>query len=495
MLRMMALTASRSVCGLSGLLAAALLLGLTGCLSPSSTSPAEPDTTAVLTPQVDLDLAVIQERGRLTAITGYNAISYFIYRGQPMGFELELLQRLADHLDVELDIIVANDLSTMFNLLNRGEGDLIAYNLTITKDRSERVLFTEAHTTTRQVLVQRKPPNWRQIKQHEIEDRLVRSPIDLIGDTVYVKRGSAYLGRLRNLSEEVGGDIYVQQAPGYVTTEELMRRVAEGAIPYTVADQNVARIYQTFYSELDVNTPLSLPQRIAWAVRSNAPALATAINEWLASIKRTPTFNVIYDKYYKDRHAFRRRASSRYLLTEDGHISPYDSLLQTHAEDLNWDWRLLASQVYQESRFDPEAESWAGAVGLMQLMPATAEQYGTADPTDPADNIRAGTRYLDRLDSLWARHIQPPPERIKFVLASYNVGFGHVADARRLAEKYDKDPNHWADVAYYLRRKSEPRFYQDEVVRHGYCRGSEPVAYVRQILARYDQYRSLLAAS
>ena len=159
---------------------------------------------------------------------------------------------------------------------------------------------------------------------------------------------------------------------------------------------------------------------------------------------------------------------------------------------MNWDWRLLASLVYQESQFLPYKKSWAGAVGLMQLMPKTAREFGAHDLLDPQENINAGTNYLRWLQNYW-RDIPNSGERVKFVLASYNVGTGHVQDARRLAEKYGKDPNIWEDnVAFFLLKKSQKEYYDDEVVNFGYCRGEEPIRYVDEILKRYEHYKNLL---
>ena len=160
---------------------------------------------------------------------------------------------------------------------------------------------------------------------------------------------------------------------------------------------------------------------------------------------------------------------------------------------MGWDWRLLASIVYQESNFQPGAESWAGAVGLMQLMPSTAEEFGATDRTNPHQSLKAGTRYLRYLDRLWGKNIQDPKERLKFVLASYNAGLSHIIDARNLTKKYGKDPMKWDDVESFLKQKSNPKFYRDPVAVAGYCKCEEPVNYVRDILSRYEEYKILIS--
>ncbi|RMF58815.1 MAG: lytic transglycosylase F [Calditrichaeota bacterium] len=443
-------------------------------------------------PQVNIDLPEIRKRGRLIALTGYSATSYFIYKGEPMGFEYELLQHLARDLKLDLDIVVVRNLDEIFNLLNEGKGDLVAYSMTITKERKKYVDFTDHHTIIRQVLVQRKPDNWRQMKQHEIERKLIRNVTELIGKKIYVRKGSSYYHRLVHLSDEIGGDIDIVEVPGDVSTEELIGRVSRGEIDYTVADENVAQINAVYYQNIDIKTPISLGQRIAWAVRKNSPQLKHAINVWLKHIKREPTFNILYSKYHLNKRFYRQRVKSEFSSLKGGKISPYDDLIKKYAKELGWDWRLLASQIYQESQFDPQARSWAGARGLMQLMPATAKHFGAQDVHDPHDNIATAVRYLKWLTEYW-KFIPDSTQRMKFILASYNVGQGHVEDARNLARKYGKDPDKWdGNVEEFILKKSHRKYFNDEVVHYGYCRGEEPVNYVREILERYEAYKKFI---
>lgn len=447
----------------------------------------------IIEPKVDIDLEEIRRRGKLVALSGYGANSYFIYKGEPMGFEYELLQSLSRHLGVELEIVVVRNLDNVFNLLNRGKGDLVAHNLTVTKDRSRKVSFTAPLNSIRQVLVQRLPRDWRQMKRHEIERQLITNPIDLAGKRIHVRKHSAYYARLLNLSDEIGGDIDIVEVPGDISTEELIGMVSSGEIDYTVADENIALINQAYDPDIDIHLAVSLPQRIAWVVRKNAPELQAAIDEWLAAIKQKPLYNLIYNKYYQDHRLARQRLRSELYSLNGGKISPYDELIRAYAKLIGWDWRMLAAQIYQESEFDPNATSWMGARGLMQLMPHTAERFGVRLLNDPEQNIRAGIQYLDWLEKYWA-DIPDSLERIKFVLASYNAGQGHVRDARNLAIKYNKDPDRWEDnVAELLRRKSIKKYYDDEVVQFGYCRGEEPVSYVADIFDRYTHYQKMIA--
>lgn len=452
----------------------------------------EADEQHTYSEPVALDLPQIRERGKLIAITSYSPTSYFIYRGQPMGYEYELLHRLADHLDLELEIKIAYNLDNFIEMLNTGEGDIVAHGLSITKPRQQYVDFTDYHSVTRQVLVQKKPDGWRQMKLHEIEQQIIRDPLDLIGKPVHVRRNTSYFRRLQNLSQEMGGDIDIRALEGELETNEIIKKVADGEIPYTVADEHIANLNATYYRDLDVETALSFPQRLAWMVRKTSPELRKAVNEWLAQEKKETDFYVIYNKYFKNQKSFRTRVSSKYFSLTGGQISSYDDMIKQGAEALAWDWKLLASQIYQESRFDPETESWAGARGLMQVLPSTAEELGDFNLYQPEDAINAGVSHLKELKALY-RDIPDSLERIKFTLATYNAGQGHIADARRLAEKYGKDPNIWTDhVDQYILLKARKEYYADPVVKFGFCRGEEPYNYVIEILKRYQVYSELL---
>ena len=442
----------------------------------------------------DIGLDKITKRGKLVAITGYNAYSYFIYRGQPMGYEYDLIKRLADNLNLDLELKVVKEIPEMFRLLNNGEGDIIAFNLTVTKKRKDKVSFTHHHNITRQVLIQRRPDNWYQMARHEIDRQLIKTPLDLENKTIHVRYGSSYYDRLINLMDETGVHIEIVEADPEQSTEDLIRMVSEGEIEYTVSDRNIALLQQAYFSNVDISTEISLPQKIAWAVRKNAPALLDTVNHWIDDMKSKPDYYVIYNKYYKNRHAFRRRVGSDYFATTSGKISKYDDIIKEYSEEIDIDWRILAALIYQESQFEVDAKSWAGARGLMQLMPATASQFGVEDITDPMQNLDAGMRYLDWLDDFWAEQIPDSTERLKFVLGSYNIGPGHIIDARRLAEKYGADPNVWEDnVEEFLLKKSIPKYYNDEVVRNGYARGTETVEYVRRIYEIFDHYKQFIA--
>jgi membrane-bound lytic murein transglycosylase F len=438
------------------------------------------------------DLQSIIERGKLVAVTDLGSTSYFVFRGEPMGYQFDLLRSFADHLGVKLEIHVDKDPGSSMEKLNAGEYNLIAKGLTITHSRREKVAFTEPMMHTRQVLVQRKPDNWRRLSTwEEVESHLVRNPVDLAGKTIYLQRNTAFHDRLMHLQKEIGAFINIIEVSDH-DTEELIAMVARGEIDFTVSDEHTALVSSKFYQDIDVGTPVSLTQSIGWAVRKGNNELLTAVNDWWNQYGQSPHARLLYERYFNNPrglHAGQREFHSR----KGGRISNYDDIIRKYSKSIDWDWRLLAALIYQESRFRHEAVSHAGAFGIMQIMPATALELGIDTTVSAVEQIAAGVRYLRWLDRQFSAEISDTVERQKFVLAAYNAGIAHVFDARRLAAKNNKNPNIWeGHVDYYLRNKSKPEYYLDEVVYYGYCRGEEPFNYVYDILDRFDHYRRVI---
>lgn len=226
----------------------------------------------------------------------------------------------------------------------------------------------------------------------------------------------------------------------------------------------------------------------AWAIRSGAEDLAGVLDDWFAQGVEIQV-SAAENKRFRERRNVQRKVRAPYISKEQGIISIYDSHFKMAARATGWDWKLIAAQCYQESGFDPNALSWAGARGLMQIMPATAEHLGLAKDRmyEPADNIAAATKYIRELSAMF-NGVGDAEERIKFVLAAYNGGPGHVLDAMALARKYGKQPHLWADVGFFVHHLSEPRYYRDPVVKHGYMIGEETYNYVASVMERWRAY-------
>lgn len=427
------------------------------------------------------DLDGILREGKLRVVVDYNYTNYFVYRGKPMGFKYEILKQLSKDLNVKLEFIVSNDMEETFRGLETGRFDLAAKNLTVTSERSRRVDFTEPIMQTRQVLIQRKSSNRN--------DSFVHNQLELAGKTVTVQKNTAFVARLRHIQEEIGSRLTVAE-DSVAGVEQLVAMVSSGEIDYTVCDEHVARLYARHFDNLDVSVPVSFRQNIAWAVRKDAVRLKEYLDGWLADFRQTARYSELQVKYFSAER-YMSRVRNHFHSMNNGSISPFDDVIRKEAG--HWDWRLIASIIFQESQFDSTASSWAGALGLMQLMPETARSFGVEDVTDPVQNIRGGVRLLSWLDSQFKNEIPDQGERLKFVLAAYNVGLGHVTDAQRLAAKYGKDPNRWKDnVDYFLLHKSKARYYGDPVVRWGYARGSEPYTFVSSVLSNYGHYRNVI---
>ena len=456
---------------------------------------------------INRDLADIKKRGTLIVLAPYNATTYFIYRGEPLGYEYELLQSFAKSEGLELKMVVVADPKSLFSILNGGEGDIAADRLVPTPENNNDVAFTRALYRTEPVLVQQEEPPAKagkgtekalgpgpadQMPEVDIQARLITQPAQLSGKTVTLPEQSPYSRTLVELSDEISGEIHVVEM-GAVQDEELAQKVARGEVQFTVMQKNLADLKEAEFKNLKVRPIISKSHSVAWAVRKTSPELMKALNSWIEEKQNGSLFDKLYQKYFIDRRNYLERVESGFLTSTTGKLCPYDDLLKQHANDLSWDWRLLASQAFQESRFKSDAHSWAGASGLLQLMPATARQYGVKNSLDPSDNVQGAVKFLIWLEGFWRERVTNEGERLKFVLASYNAGAGHVQDAQRLTEKYGGNTQSWEDVSYWLLQESTQQYSADPVVKFGFCRGLEPVNYVSHILARFDRYKQFVA--
>jgi membrane-bound lytic murein transglycosylase F len=461
--------------------------------------PAEP---------VSRDLAQIQERGTLTVLAPYNSTTYFVYRGEPLGYEFELLREFATARGLKLKMVVVTDPKSLLPLLNSGEGDIAAARLVPTPEGEAQAVFTRALYHTEPALVQQAsaPETATKVAEKamapgpadpspevDLPARAVTHPAQLAGKRVDLPEKSPYQRTLIELADEISGDIHVVEL-GQVQDETLAQKIARGEVEFTVMQSNLAELKEAEFSNLRVRPVVGRKHGVAWAVRKNSPELLAELNRWIEDGRNAELLKRLYKKYFVDMRGYIERATSDFLTSSTGKLCPYDDLLKRHAPEVGWDWRLLASQMYQESRFKPDAKSWAGAAGLLQLMPGTARQVGVRDPFDPEDNVSGAVRYIKWLNGFWDERITDEGERLKFILASYNTGAGHVEDAQRLASKYGGDPLRWDDVSYWLLQKSTQKYSSDEVVKFGFCRGLEPVNYVEHILRRYDHYKEHVVA-
>lgn len=418
----------------------------------------------------------------LRVATLYSPTSYFSYRGQEMGYDFDLASSLAKAKGIALDLKVAPSLQLALEMLDSGLVDLVAYEVPITSEYKERAIACGPVSETTQVLVQPRRG-----------DR-INDVTELVGRDVYVEANSRYHQRISNLNDELGGGVLIHTVDrDTLIAEDLIDMVHRGEIPLTIVASDIARLNRTYYPDLDVSLEVSFPQRSAWAVGIGKQWLADSIDAWLAGEEPRQENAQLLKRYFELSKRLPREANFTFA---SGHASPWDASFKTHAKELSWDWRLLAAQAYVESRFDPSITSqWSGAVGLMQIMPSTAKAYGVAPSTltDPEVSIALATRILQTLDRGMASRVADPQERLKFVIAAYNSGPAHIYDAIALASKIGKNPQVWdGNVAEALLLKSNPEYYNDPVVKHGYFRGRQTVTYVDEVMDFYDKAKSKL---
>lgn len=428
------------------------------------------------TEEVAVDLSQILEKKELVVLTVNSSVSYFNYRGEPMGFQYELAQQFAKSLGLTLKVKVVKDEEGLVDSLLSGAGDLVAYNLIMTNALKDSLIYCGEEDITRQVIVQRRGKE------------ALKDVTELVGKKVYVNSGK-YRTRLENLNRELGGGIDIcEVSSDSVSSEDLITWVAEGRIDYTVATDEIAKINRTYYPVLDIKLAISFDQRSSWAVRKTSPQLAAAADKWHRENINSPEFRASARRYFE---LAKRPSHGSILSVKDGKISHYDALFRRYAKEIGWDWRLLASLAYTESNFNPNVVSWAGAKGLMQLMPATSRLMGVppGKEQDPEESIKAAVKYIANMQRTFSK-VTDKEEQAKFILAAYNCGIGHVTDAMALAEKYGRNRYLWEHhVAHYMLLKSNKEYYQDPVCKNGYLRGSDTYEFVREILARAELYK------
>lgn len=439
---------------------------------------------------VERDYAEIKNSGVLRVITQYSSNTYFLHQGIEVGFEYELVKEFAREHDLALEVVIVGADENPFDLLNRGDGDIIAANYTITSERKQYASFTRPYNMVDQVIVysdevEVKPQTLSQLSGSEI-------PIS-------VRRNSSYYERLMELISE-GFDIKLNIIPDEMDTESTLFQVANDQLLATVSDNNMFNAAIKYMDGMVEGPKIAESDTIAWAIRKNAPDLESHLNQFLYKHfrfsndknkpKRSTFLNVLRKKYFQEGPHLAEYYNPDWQYQNVGIISPYDDLIKSVADSMDLDWLMLAAIASQESKFNPNSKSWAGAVGLMQIMPEFSEQE-YQNLYIPEINVREGARiikehlkhysYLDSLNQ-WA-----------FALATYNSGMGHIADARRLAIDQNKNPNEWENVSSALLKLMQRKYYQD--ARYGFARGIETVQYVNEILNRYKTYETILALS
>ena len=467
---------------LSFFLALLSIAWLTSCQNTPSQPTDEPeverDTLTVL--------QHIQERGRLVAVTNCEIINYNTEKPTPSGFEYELLSDFCNANGLELEMIVNENLDSCFRLLDSCQVDMVAVGIGSNKEMRRRYLLTEPIMMQKSVLVQRMPKDWNKMSTaNEVENQLLRSSVDLAGKTIHLPQGSHEVKLLEHLSDQIGDTIYIVECDS-LNSFDLVKAVESGEIDYTVVEEYVARMASIGLKGLDTKLNVSVEQPLGWVVQNhdNDSSLLIALNGWIDGFEQR-NLNRILAKYVNKGNVFGNRKP------KEGELSGFDGIIKKTAKNIGWDWRLLASLIYQESHFRLDLESEKGAFGLMQLMPVVMERYELSYDATPEEQLEVGSKLITYLNECLEDKVVDSAERVKFVLAAYNSGLGHVYDAQRLAAKYGKYPDVWDNnVDYFILNKSKKQYYNDTCCKAGYLRGTETYRFVEEVLDRYYQYQA-----
>lgn len=412
----------------------------------------------------------IQARGELLVVTRNSPTTYYIAAHGEAGLEFELASRFANHLGVELRLIVAERFGEILPMVVRGEADLAAAGLTATESRRAFVRFGPTYQEITQQVVYRRG-SWR---PRGIEE-LNRGELEVVAGSSHAERLEDLLTRYPDLHWRNNGEL---------DSEELLHLVAQQLIDYTVADSNDIAMNQRFHPELRVAFDLTEPQPLAWALPpGDDDSLLRASQEFFTKLRKDGTLEQLLERYYGHVARFDYVGTRLYLRHIQQRLPKFRQIFEQAAAENELDWRLLAAMGYQESHWNPRARSPTGVRGIMMLTQVTAAQLDIDNRLDPDQSIAGGTRYFRIVKDKIPERI-PEPDRTWMALAAYNVGFGHLEDARRLTERRGGDPDKWVEVKKTLPLLSQRKWYKQ--TRYGYARGREPVRYVDNVRSYYD---------
>jgi len=422
------------------------------------------------------DFDQIKKRKVLRVMLRNNAASYFLYRGELMGFEYELAKQFARYHGLRFEVVVPPGHKELSTWLLEGKADMaMAFLVPNKSQRRLGIEYTQPYHYAHQHMV---------VAENDKVDGLA----DMRRYTVIARKNGNHWNTLSELQRQ-GGNFNIKGVRDNVETEQLIQQVADGKRLATLADEHILDIELT--REVAVKSAFTLEEDIphSIAIRARNPLLKAELDAFIKRVYRSEFYNVLYSKYFKSKRSVLKLSKGRVVDPEKGEISPFDKTVQKYSEHYGFDWRLITAQMYQESGFNPKAKSYAGAKGLMQIMPRTAKSLGIKDVAKPDNGIKAGVKYMDWLRDRFNEDLAIA-DRLWFSLAAYNAGAGHVHDARRLARQLGLDPDKWfANTESAMLMLSQKEF--SKKARYGFVNGKEPVNYVREIKQRFEAYVSL----
>lgn len=413
----------------------------------------------------------IRSQGEIVVITRNSPTTYFEDNVGATGYEYELAKAFADYLGVNLVVKQADNLFDIYSTIDRNEASFAAAGLTVTQQKDKWVRFSTPYMQVSQQIIYRRGG----MKPNEV--------FDLAKGQLVVASGSSHAHQLRKIQGQQVPELTWSESPNFETVE-LLQMVATGEVDFTVIDSNEFEMLQAYYPNLAIAFDLTGAQPLAWAFpQSRDDSLFKMAQSFFRNAQTNGLLLEVRERFYGHLDQLTYVGAKRFQKQTDKKLAKYDHLFQQAAERHNLDWRLLAAMSYQESHWNPRAKSFTGVRGMMMLTLRTAKEIGVRNRLDPKQSIDGGADYLVKLHKRLPESIKEP-DRTWMALAAYNVGYGHLTDARKLTEKDGGDDSRWMDVKNYLPLLSQKRYYKQ--TKHGYARGSEPVSYVQNIRRYYD---------
>jgi len=409
----------------------------------------------------------IIERGYVSVGTLFGPNSYYIQADGFAGFEYDLAKKYAEYLNVDLKIVPSYSLDELFIKLNTGEVDLLAAGLSVTDKRLTRFRFAPSYEQVSQELV---------FKQGKVRPRKLS---DLTGELM-ISASSSHVENLEVLKQKHNALNWIETSE--FDSEELLLKILNDEIDYTIIDSNALAVNRRYYPEVSVGFTIKKAEPLAWMVNKNGDdAILASLVEFFGQVHHNGTLLALDDKYYGHIEQFDYVETRTFIKAVTTKLPKYQPLFEKYAQEI--DWRLLAAISYQESHWRPHARSHTGVRGMMMLTLGTAKQMGIKSRLDAEQSIRGGSKYFKRMINKMPDRI-PSPDRVWFALASYNVGFGHLNDARIITQQQGGDPDRWVEVKTRLPLLQQKKYYKK--TKYGYARGKEPVHYVENIRRYYD---------
>jgi len=419
-----------------------------------------------MNPQIVTPLTDVEEDPDVVhVLLLFQAADYFVYKGVPIGFQYEMLKELEKELGRNIDIFVDSDINNIQKQLNKNVFDIVIMDFSPSGFILPQFERSITHSFSHPVLVSGNMADTAGVYTILVSNDF-RAMLFFTNDSPFVN--------------------YSVQRNNNHSTEELFEKLDNGEIPYIICDYNQAITLIPFYSNVKILDKAGPQFERRWLLNKKNIQLNEDINHWLLDYKKTYKYRALLSKYFSQESTLINKSFAK---NQKKGISQYDDIIKKYAAKYDFDWRFIASIIYQETNFVSGLTGKGGSYGLMQLMPVTMDYYGISEEDDDETNIRVGVQHLQAMTKSF-EEVDDEYEKLFFVAAAYNAGRGHIFDAQRLCAKYEGDYTDWKEVSKYLILKSKQEYATDPVVKSGYFPGAFTVKYTQQVMERYVAYKA-----